>query len=194
MRHISPIYEFGILSTMMLSIINCSSVPGPVENHVTGSLAKVGPTPPEIHCSPGHNKDMESVVRLEIRNVGQDTIYILADLGMPYQLADNSNNLTIFQGLNKPEPNAIYEMAGVPPTRPLAPGKGLVWNVPLGERILQDHYLRRPAPVSLLHGTIHVRCEVSWGVTPVRPDEMTLEDVLAWQQIHGYGPFDVFLP
>jgi hypothetical protein len=182
------------MPTIILALASCNTVSGPVENRAPGVGVDLGPTPPEIRCSTMPGKDAQPVVRLEIRNTGTETIHILADRGMPYQLAGDSNNLTILQGLNKPEPNAIYEMIGIPPTRPLAPGKGLAWNVPVGEKILQDHYLRRPAPASLLHGTIHVRCEVGWGVKPVRPDEMTLDNVLSWQRLQGYGPFDVVLP
>lgn len=183
-----------VLGVVAVTTTDCNSVREPVRNHFTGSADKDNPTPPEIRCTAAQTNDGQPIVRLQIRNVGTETIHILADRGMPYQLARDSNTLVIVQGINKPETDVVYEMAGVPSTRPLAPGRGLAWDVPVGRKMLQDHYLRRPAPASLQHGTIHVRCEVGWGPLPTRPDKMSLDEVLAWQRIEGYGPFDIVLP
>lgn len=183
-----------LLMLLALTSVNCNSAPEPARNHVIGSGGEDGPTPPEIRCAAAQGKDGQPIVRLKIRNIGAETIHILAGRGMPYELARDSNMLVILQGIHKPEPDVIYEPQGVPPTRPLAPGAGLVWDVPVGEKMLQDHYLRRPAPASLLHGMIHVRCEVGWGTIPTRPGQMSEDELFAWQRIEGYGPFDVVLP
>jgi hypothetical protein len=184
-------FMLGIVS---LTSMGCNSAHEPVRNHIIGSADKDNLVPPEIRCTAAEPHDGQVIVRLQIRNVGTETIHILADPGMPYQLARDSNTLVIIQGINKPEADVVYEMAGVPSTRPLTPGRGLAWDVPIGSKMLQDHYLRRPAPASLQHGTIHVRCEVGWGPLPTRTDQMSLDEVLAWQRIEGYGPFDIVLP
>jgi hypothetical protein len=183
-----------VLILLALTGVDCNSAPEPVRNRVTGSAGEDGPTPPEIRCAAAQGKDGRPIVRFKVRNVGTETIHILAGRGMPYELARDSNMLVILQGVNKPEPGVIYELQPIPPTRPLAPGAGLAWDVPVGEKMLPDHYLLRPAPASLLHGMIHVRCEVGWGAIPTRPGQMSLDELFAWQRIESYGPFDLVLP
>jgi hypothetical protein len=105
--------------------------------------------------------------------------------------------LVILHGVNPPDPNRLHNMIEIPLTRPLAPGERLAGQQVLPAKMLRDHYGEQPAPDALLHGTIQVRCDVGWGTSPITAASrrgMSIQQLLAWQQITSFGPFDVVLP
>jgi hypothetical protein len=64
-------------------------------------------------------------------------------------------------------------------------------------KMLRDHYGEQPASDALLHGIVHLRCDVGWGTTPITAASrrgMSIHQLLAWQQITRFGPFDAVLP
>jgi len=153
--------------------------------------------PPEIHCAAAPTDDGRTIVRYQIRNVGPEVIHILDGQRMPYRLATAANTLEILHGINPPDPDKLYNMIEIPLTRPLAAGESFAGEVVLPTKTLRDHYGEQPTPDSLLHGTIQVRCEVGWGPTAITAADrgrMSIQQLVAWQQLTGCGPFNVVLP
>jgi hypothetical protein len=180
----------ALVPTAVLAI-GCGSAPGPLLNRTSGTPLH---TLPEVACTAASTADGRSIVRYQIRNIGPTTIYVLDGYRMPYQLARDANTLVILQGVNPPEPNVLYELPEIPPARPLPSGAVLAREVALGETLLRNHFDVKLAPTTLLHRTVHVRCEVGWGSTPLDTEHTSLRQLFTWQHITGYGPFDVVLP
>jgi hypothetical protein len=151
---------------------------------------------PEIQCSAKPAEGGRVIVRYEIHNAGAEPIHLIDSKRLPYQLADGST-LVILHGVNPPDPNRLYNAIEIPLTRPLAPGEHLTGEQALPAKVLRDHYGEQPAPGALLHGTIQVRCDVGWGTSPITTASrrgMSIQQLLAWQQLTSFGPFDVVLP
>jgi hypothetical protein len=151
---------------------------------------------PEIQCSATPADNGQVIIRYEIHNAGAEPVHLIDSKRLPYLVADGST-LTILHGVNPPDPNRLYNMIEIPLTRPLAPGERISGQQVLPARLLHDHYGEQPAPDALLHGTIRVRCDVGWGATPITAASrrgMTIQQVLAWQQLISFGPFDAVLP
>jgi hypothetical protein len=151
---------------------------------------------PEIHCSATPAPDGHVVIRYEIHNAGTDPIHLIDSKRLPFQIIDGTT-LVILHGVNPPDPNRLYNAIEIPPTRPLAPGERITGEQALPVKTLRDHYGEQAAPAALLHGTIHVRCDVGWGTTPITTASsrgMSIQQLLAWQQVASFGPFPVALP
>jgi hypothetical protein len=180
------------VSTRLATGCNANSGPSVP---IAGTTAKPGVLAPEIRCTAARADDGQSVIRYEIRNVGSETIYIPSGRHMPYVLARDPDTLVIMQGVNRPDPNAIYEMPQIALTRPLAPAGALAGEVALPPKMLRDHFDAHPTPPRLLHGAIQVRCEAGWGTTAItKRDQMSIHDFYTWQSMVGAGPFQVVLP
>ena len=151
---------------------------------------------PEIQCSVQPAEGGRVIVRYEIRNGGTEVVHLIDSKRLPYQLAEGET-LTILDGVNPPDPGRLYNAFEIPLTRPLAPGERIAGEQVLPVTTLRDHYGEQPAPDALRHGTIQVRCEVGWGTTPITaasPRGMSIQQLLAWQQVTRFGPFEVALP
>ena len=151
---------------------------------------------PEIQCSAKPAEDGRVIVRYEIHNAGADALHVIDSKRLPYQLADGTT-LVILYGVNPPDPNRLYNMIEIPLTRPLGPGERITGEQVMPLKSLRDHYGEQPVPDSLQHGTIQIRCDVGWGTTPITAASrrsMSIQQVLAWQQISHVGPFDVEVP
>ena len=188
------------LVVMPLSMVasGCGAPPPPgvpLHNERAERDREERPRPPEVLCSAGQSMDGHAIVRYLVRNVGRETLHVLDGSRMPYQIARDDHTLVILHGVNGPVPDHILVGVEIPLTRPLAPGEVFIGEARIGEPSLRNHYEARPAPPSLLHGPIRVRCEVGWGTTPiVEGREPSIRQLLAWQQLAGDGPFDVVLP
>lgn len=162
---------------------------------IAGTAAKPGMLPPELRCTAARTDDGQSVIRYEIRNVGSETIYIPNGRHMPYVFTRDPGTLVIMQGVNRPEPNVIYEMRQIALTRPLAPAGVLTGEVALPPKTLRDHFDAHPVPPTLQHGAIQVRCEAGWGTTAItKRDQMSIHEFYTWQSTVSAGPFLVVLP
>jgi hypothetical protein len=151
---------------------------------------------PELQCSAKPAEDGRVVVRYDIHNTGPEAIHLIDSKRLPYLRADGST-LAVLHGINPPDPDRLYNAIEIPLTRPLAPGEHLTGELILPARMLRDHYGEQPAPDTLLHGTIQVRCDVGWGTSPITAASrrgMSITQLLAWQQLTSFGPFDVALP
>lgn len=208
------------LTLAVMAGIQCKSPTEPVRQHTGEATSKAGsstpeavpesgPTaaagtsgatrdaapPPEVRCHPTTTSDGRIVVRYEIRNLGTETIHLFGERRMPYQLARDERTLVILHGLNIPDPDTIYAISTIPPTRPLTPGGIVTGEAVLGQKVLRNHFDGQLAPQSLQHGTIHVRCDVGWGLTPITEGKrMTMDEFIRWQRLTTYGPIDVVLP
>jgi hypothetical protein len=110
-------------------------------------------------------------------------------------LARDPHTLVIMQGVNRPDPNTIYEMLPIALTRPLAPGEVLTREVALPPKMLRDQFDVYPTPPSLLHGAIQIVCEAGWGTTAItNRDQMSIRDFYMWQSMVTVEPFLVTLP
>ena len=182
---------------LMMLLFGCNSRSDRLRNKANVASENSAPIPPEIHCAAARTDEGVVIIRYHIRNAGTATIHILDGRRMPYQIARDPNTLIVLQGVNPPDPpGALYELPEIPLTRPLASGEVFTGEVALPTKMLRDHHTGlRPTPPTLLHGTIHIRCEAGWGATPITAREhMTMSELFAWQQLTGYGPFDVVLP
>lgn len=175
-------------------VTGCNSSSGP-SVPITGTAVKPSVLPPEIRCAEARADGGQSLIRYEIRNVGSETIYIPDGRQMPYVLARDPDTLVIMQGVNRPDPNTIYEMLPIALTRPLAPGDVLTREVALPPKMLRDQFDVHPTPPSLLHGAIQISCEAGWGTTAItKRDQMSIHDFYVWQNTVAVGPFQVILP
>ncbi len=185
------------IAASALAATTCEPPREVLRNTATRRTEGTGLIPAEIRCAAEPTSDGRIIVRYQIRNVGLETIHILDGRHMPYQLALDPTTLVILHGVNPPEPGKLYNMIDIPLTRPLAAGQRFGGEVVLPTGTLRDHFRRHPIPASLAHGTIQVRCEVGWGVSPITAAnrlQMTMPRLLAWQQIARYGPISVTLP
>lgn len=151
---------------------------------------------PEIHCSATPAQDGRVVIRYEIHNAGTDPIHLIDGKRLPYQIVDGTT-LVILHGVNPPDPDRLYNMIEIPLTRLLASGERVTGEQTLPMKTLRDHYGEQAAPATLLHGTIQVRCDVGWSTTPITAASrrgMSIQQLLAWQQVASFGPFPVVLP
>jgi len=181
---------------LALWAIGCSSTPDVPRPSDTSPSRKDRLMAPEIQCSAKPAEDGRVVVRYEIHNAGAEPIHLIDSKRLPYQVADGET-LAILHGVNPPDPDRLYNMIEIPLTRPLAPGERLAGEQVLPVQVLRDHYGEQPTPAALLHGTLHVRCDVGWGTTPITAASrrgMSIQQLLAWQQITRFGPFAVALP
>jgi len=176
--------------------VSCSSPHEAPSKPLEEAVRNEGPMLPEIHCAASPTQDRRIVVHYEIRNVSAESIHIVDNHRVPYQIARDLNTLVILHGINRPEPTVLYEME-VPLTRPLLPGEVVTGELMWPTTGMRDHYRGRVTPANLLHGTIQVRCEVGWWVKPITEADSvskSLLELLASQHVVGYGPFDVTLP
>ena len=151
---------------------------------------------PEIECSARPADDGRVIVRYEIHNASAEPIHLIDSKRLPYQLTDGSI-LVLLYGVNPPDPNRLYNMIEIPLTQQLAPGERLSSEQTLPMKMLRDHYGEQPAPDALLHGTVQIRCDVGWGATPITAASrrgMSIQQLLAWQQITSFGPLAAVLP
>jgi hypothetical protein len=122
-------------------------------------------------------------------------IHILNGKRMPYRMMTSPHTLVISHRVNLPDPDIIYEVVEVPATLPLRPGEVFSEELALPVETVSDHYQASRTPATLRHDRIQLRCEVGWGDTPIKPSEhVSMSQLLAWQKITAYGPFDVVLP
>ena len=181
---------------LALYATGCSSTQDVSAPGDTSPMRKDRVMAPDIQCSARTADDGRVVVHYEIRNTGAEPIHLLDSKRLPYQLSDGSI-LVILHGVNPPDPNRLYNMIEIPSTRPLAPGERIVGEQVLPVTVLRDHYGEQPAPEALRHGTIQVRCDVGWGTTPITAAlrrGMSIQQLLAWQQITRSGALEVVLP
>lgn len=183
------------LVVLALSGIGCTSTPD-ASRARDSSPRKDRVMAPEIRCSTKPADDGRVTVHYEIHNTGSEAIHVIDSKRLPYQIADGET-LVILYGVNSPDPNRLYNMIEIPLTRPLAPGERIAGEQALPVALLRDHYGEQPAPGTLLHGTVHARCDVGWGTTPITAASrrgMSIQQVVAWQQVARSEPFDVVLP
>jgi hypothetical protein len=183
------------LALAALSATGCN--PTPSRTSAAEPARRDPPMPPQIQCTVTPTSDGRTTVRYEIRNPGADVLYLLDGRHMPYRLAVGSDTLEILHGVNPPDPNKLYNMIEIPLTRPFAPGEHVTGEVVLPAPTLRDHYGEQPTPDRLLRGTIQVRCTVGWGTTPIAAADrarMSIQQLLAWQQLTSFGPISVTLP
>lgn len=197
-RRLRPRVVLQVLGValVVLPATGCKPTPD-VPHGDTGPARKDRLMPPEIQCSTAPGDDGRVVVRYQVHNAGSQTLYLLDGKHMPYQIVAADGTLQILHGVNPPDPDKLYNLIEIPLTRLLGPGESFAGEAALPVKMLRDHYGERPAPAGLLHGTIRVRCEVGWGTTAITAAErnrMSIQQLLAWQQLVDSGPFDVVLP
>lgn len=167
----------------------------PKESRRDEAIGDAGRGSAVIHCEAISSGNKTLDIRYQIRNVGLETIHIIDNGRVPYELIENENTLVILHGLHPPPVNRTF-MFGVPRTRPLAPGDVHAGKATWPKRFTQDHYGRWVTPVTLKQGTIHIRCEAGWWHMPVTdpPPFIPYDRLRDSQQLVRYGPFDVTLP
>jgi hypothetical protein len=184
------------LVVLALCAIGCNSTPDVSHPGDTSPSRKDRLMAPEIQCSSKPTDDGLVIVRYEIHNVGAEPIHLVDSKRLPYQLIDGTT-LVVLHGVNPPDPNRLYNMIEIPTTRPLAPGDRLSGEQTLPAKMLRDHYGELPAPDAVTRGAIRVRCDVGWGATPITAASrrgMSIQQLLAWQQLVQSDTFDVVLP
>jgi hypothetical protein len=180
---------FAVLAT------GCNSTPD-VSRPDTSPMRKDHVMAPDIQCSARTADDGRVVVHYEIRNAGTEPIHVIDSKRLPYQLADGAM-LVILHGVNPPDPHRLYNLIEIPLTRPLAPGEQIAGEQLLPMARLRDHYSEEAAPAGLLHGRIQVRCDIGWGTTPITAASrrtMSIQQLLAWQQLTRSAVLEVVLP
>jgi hypothetical protein len=183
------------LVTLALLASGCNSAPD-VSRPDTSPVRKDRLMAPEIQCSAITGQDGRVVVHYEFRNAGTEPIHVVDSKRLPYQLTDGPT-LVLLYGVNPPDPDRLYNLIEIPLTRPLAPGEHIGGEQLLPAVVLRDHYGEQPAPAALLHGRIQVRCDLGWGSTPITAASrrtMSIQQLLAWQQLSRSAVLDVVLP
>jgi hypothetical protein len=189
-------HDRWITIVLALCATGCSSTPDAIPPGDTSPSRRDRLMAPEIECSAKPAGDGRVIVRYEIHNASAEPIHLIDSKRLPYQLVDGST-LVILHGVNPPDPNRLYNMIEIPLTRPLAPSERLSGEQALPVTMLRDHYGEQPAPDALQHGIVHIRCDVGWGTTPITAASrrgVSIQRLLAWQQITSLGPFAVLLP
>jgi hypothetical protein len=180
---------------LALLATGCNSTPD-ASHPDTSPMGKERVMAPDIQCSARTAEDGRVVVHYEIRNAGTEAIHVIDSKRLPYQLADGAT-LVLLHGVNPPDPDRLYNLIEIPLTRALAPGEQIAGEQSLPITTLRDHYGDQPAPAALLHGRIQVRCSIGWGTTPITAASrrtMSIQQLLAWQQLTRSAVLEVVLP
>jgi hypothetical protein len=169
------------------------SFPTPVTNSASMPRTIPDTQSVQVSCASTTNTAGEIAVAYQIKNVSDETVYVLDGHRMPYLMRQDDRSLIIFHAVNLPDPNISYPFTEIPDTRAVYPGQVVTYQAWLTPFHLSDHYGYDPEPFKF-HGLVTVQCQVGWGKTLLPERLGNIHILLEWQHIAKSQPIQVKFP